>query len=170
MGIRNDLVEEHMNALFGEQRANMLRNKLIGLSPYVRELTIVEELCRALRETQDRYVLPFKFRNDSGTRTSHHLIFVSKGFRGYQIMKDVMARESSRENQGVASFEYNPADKQFQFLSLFDRPLDDLEEDLLKHFANRTVTVDEIYQEHSIDTPYVEKNYKDALLQRFSLE
>jgi three-Cys-motif partner protein len=164
MGISNDLVEEHMVALFGEQRANVLRKKLDGLSPYERELMIVEELCQAIKETGQRFVLPFRFKNDTGSRTSHHLIFVSKNFRGYSIMKDIMAGESSSDNQGIASFEYNPADKRYRFLSLFDRPLDDLEEDLLKRFAGQTTTVDEIYEEHSVDTPYVPKNYKDALL------
>lgn len=164
MGIANELVDEHMNALFGEMRAELLREKLAGLAPSARELTIVEELCQAIKATGKRYVLPFRFKNDSGARTSHHLIFVSKGFLGYQIMKDVMAKESSSVNQGVASFEYNPADKRYQFLSLFDRPLDELEEDLLKQFAGRTATVDEIYEEHSVDTPYLKRNYKDALL------
>jgi three-Cys-motif partner protein len=164
MGISNDLVEEHMIALFGEQRANILREKLDGLLPYERELMIVEELCQAIKETGQRFVLPFRFKNDAGSRTSHHLIFVSKNFRGYAIMKDIMAGESSSANQGVASFEYNPADKRYQFLSLFDRPLDELEEDLLKQFAGRTATIDEIYEEHSVDTPYLQKNYKDALL------
>ena len=92
MGIANELVEEHMDALFGEKRAELLRQKLAGLASSARELTIVEELCQAIKATGKRYVLPFRFKNDSGARTSHHLIFVSKGFRGYQIMKDVMAR------------------------------------------------------------------------------
>jgi three-Cys-motif partner protein len=164
MGISNDLVEEHMVALFGQQRANVLRENLDGLSPYERELMIAEELCQAIKETGQRFVLPFRFKNDAGSRTSHHLIFVSKNFKGYKIMKDIMAGESSSDNQGIASFEYNPADKRYRFLSLFDRPLDELEEDLLKRFAGRTTMVDEIYEEHSVDTPYVLKNYKDALL------
>jgi hypothetical protein len=32
------------------------------------------------------------------------LIFVSKHFKGYEIMKIIMAKESSTEDQGVASF------------------------------------------------------------------
>ena len=59
-----------------------------------------------------KYVLPFAFKNETGTRTSHHLIFVSKHPLGYGIMKEIMAKESSRPRAGRADFEYNPADNE----------------------------------------------------------
>jgi hypothetical protein len=43
------------------------------------------------------------------------------------------------------------------------RLLNDLEQMLLTKFAGRTVTVEQMYQEHNIGTPYIEKNYKDVL-------
>ncbi len=82
MGLPNEMVEEHMNALFGEERAGNLREKIKGLPPNERELMIVEELCQAIKDTGKEYVLPFRFRSHTGKRTSHHLIFVSKGFKG----------------------------------------------------------------------------------------
>ena len=108
MGLSNPMVREHMNALFGEKRAELIRPKLDPLSPQARELMIIEELCQAIKSYGNRYTLPFRFKDAKGKRTSHHLIFVSKHFRGYEIMKDIMAKESSGADQGVASFEYNP--------------------------------------------------------------
>ena len=108
MGLNNDAVQEHMNALFGEARADHLRAQLAPLDPQQRELTIIETLCQAIRDSGPEYVLPFRFKNDRGSRTSHHLIFVSKHFKGYEIMKEIMAKESSNAQQGVATFEYNP--------------------------------------------------------------
>lgn len=46
-------------------------------------------------------MLPFCFKNESGTRTKHHLIFVTKAFKGYEVMKDIMAKASSSREQGV---------------------------------------------------------------------
>jgi len=128
-------------------------------------LLIVEELCQALRTYGSRYVLPFRFKNDQGKRTSHHLIFVSKHFRGYEIMKDIMSRESSSDAQGVPSFEYNPADFLPQQTLLFQlyRPLDDLKDSLLNKFRGVELTMQEIYEKHNVDTPYIKKNYKDVL-------
>lgn len=108
MGLPNQFVDVHLNSLFGEQRANNLRQRIRLLEPFERELTIVEELCEALHEMGGKFVLPFCFKNEKGTRTSHYLFFVSKNFKGYEIMKEVMAKESSSTNQDVPSFEYCP--------------------------------------------------------------
>jgi three-Cys-motif partner protein len=163
MGLNNELVREHMNALFGEQRADALRAKLAKLSTADRELMIVEELCKALNPTGDRYVLPFRFKDDRGTRTSHHLIFVSKHFLGYHIMKGVMARESSKREQGVAAFEYRPADKNYPLLFEMSRPLDDLEAMLLKGCAGKNVSFRQLYESHSVGRPYTDSNYRAVL-------
>jgi three-Cys-motif partner protein len=163
MGLTNPFVREHMAALFGDERAELLRRKLETLSREDRESCIVEELCDALGENKKRYVLPFGFKNDSGTRTSHHLIFVSKHPLGYGIMKEIMAKESSLHEQGVPSFQYSPADKRFPLLFELNRPLDDLEEMLLAQYAGQTLSMKTIYEKHNVGRRFIARNYKDAL-------
>ena len=163
MGLPNPAVKEHMEALFGTERAEQLRVKLQPMSSRDRELTIVEEICQALKAMGGKYVLPFCFKNEKGNRTSHHLIFVSKHPLGYKIMKKVMATESSLIEQGVASFQYNPADKKQPFLFELFRPLDELEGMLLEEFAGRTMSMIQICDEHNVDRPYTDTNYKDVL-------
>lgn len=161
-GLSNPMVEEHMAALFGD-RAPVLRQKLEGMAPQDRELAIVEELTAALQEMGGRYVLPFVFKNEVGTRTSHHLFFVSKHPLGYGIMKQIMAKESSSADQGVPSFVYNPADRNFPLLFELTRPGDDLGDMLLAEFAGRTVPVKQIFERHNIGRPYLLENYKTVL-------
>lgn len=164
MGLNNDAVKEHMEALFGVERAKQIRAKLSGLNPNEREFVIVNALSEALQEMSGRYVLPFTFRNSYGTRTSHHLIFVTKNFRGYEIMKGIMAQHSSSIEQGVASFDFNPVnDPQLTFLYELSRPLDELGDKLLKQFAGQTLTTKQIYEAHNVGTPYILSNYKEAL-------
>lgn len=163
MGLGNVLVEAHMNALFGKQRADDLRQRLRGMNPHERELAIVEEICQALREMGGKYVLPFRFKDDRGRRTSHHLIFVSKNVRGYEIMKGIMAGESSKLEQGVPTFEYNPEDAMYPVLFELSRPLDDLADMLLNDFAGQNLTMRQIYERHHIGRRYIAKNYKDVL-------
>ena len=169
MGLSNDAVRDHMDALFGEDPANDLRIRLDSLTPEHRELTIIEELCKTLRNLGPEYVLPFRFKDARGSRTSHHLIFVSKGLKGYEIMKEIMAKESSDTEQGVANFEYSPVDtgmaRQQLLLFQLSRPLDDLGDMLLQEFAGQTLTMDQIYKQHNVDRPYIRKNYKDVLKQ-----
>jgi hypothetical protein len=163
MGLSNLRVEEHMSALFTEKRAANLRFRLERMSPSEGELAIVEEIANALMELGAKYALPFCFKNEHGTRTSHHLIFATKNFTGYKIMKDIMARQSSVADQGVPSFTYSPADRRFPLLFELTRPLDDLETMLLKDFAGRSLSLQTIHEEHSVGKPYIPKNYQDAL-------
>ena len=168
MGLGNPAVEERMKAIFGVERFQELRQKVAELSPRERELAVVEDLCEVIAN-DGRYVLPFRFKDDRGTRTSHHLFLVTKNSTGYGIMKDIMARESSRAEQGVASFEYDPLDlreiKQFPLLAdLAPRPLDELASMLLEAYAGRTMRMQEIYEDHNVGRPYTESNYKRALL------
>lgn len=163
MGLANPIVEEHMNCLFGKERADELRGKLDKLNPTDRELEIVEALCEALKDGAERFVLPFRFRDAKGTRTSHHLVFVSKHRLGYEIMKGIMAKESSTHEQGVPTLEYNPADERFPVLFELNRPLDALEGMLLEEFAGKSVKVEDVYWPHNVGRRYIMPNYKEAL-------
>lgn len=164
MGLCNELVKPHMDSLFGEERVDVLRKRLLSLPSKKREATITEEICEALVEMGGKYILPFRFKNNRGMRTSHHLIFVSKNFKGYEIMKEIMAKESSATKQGVPSFEYNPADERQPFLFELSRPLDGLEELLLDDFAGQKLSMQNIYKQHSIDKLFIKSNYKQILL------
>jgi hypothetical protein len=161
--INNPYVIEHMNALFGKEQAEELRIRLQNMRPFERELTIVETISQSLKKEAGQYVLPFCFKFASGNRSSHHLIFVSKNIKGYQIMKEIMAKESSESEQGVPSFEYNPVPDRQSLLFGYALPLDDLADMLLADFAGRTITMKQIYNQHNVGTPYIEKNYKDIL-------
>ena len=163
-GLSNPKVREHMAALFGDAAA-ALETELEGMKPTEREAVVVEALSQALRASGHRYVLPFCFKSETGARTTHHLFLVTKGFKGYDVMKDVMAKASSSADQGVPSFVYLPSASRRQTL-LFElsRPLDELRAQLLRDMAGRTLTVGKIYETHSVDRPYVRRNYKDALL------
>ena len=162
-GLGNPFVKSHMQALFGIG-ATKLGETLRSLSPSVRESTIVNALAVALKRFGHRYVLPFCFKNETGRRTTHHLIFVTKNFKGYEVMKEIMAKSSSLQEQGVASFSYSPADSNQQALLFkLNRPIDDLKQMLLTDYRGRTITMREIYEEHSVGIPFLTRYYKEVL-------
>ena len=172
MGITNENIKQHMASLFGDEQLEFVRSECEkAKSSAEREGIVVQELCNALKQNGSKFVLPFRFKNDEGTRTSHHLIFLSKNFRGYEIMKEIMYKESTDKSDEIASFEYNPRDllggKQLSLLDYLSRPLDDLQGMLLKEYAGRTIDFMELYEAHSVDKPYIKKNYKDVLRSLF---
>ena len=164
MGLANQAVREHMNALFGQEDAEQLRQRIKTVPASQREASIVETISKSLRDFGGKYVLPFRFRNANGTRTSHHLIFVSKHVRGYGIMKEIMAKESSDTEQGVPSFEYNPSHSTQGLLFELSRPLDELGELLLEEFAGQQLTMKKIYEMHNVGRRFIKSNYKAALI------
>jgi three-Cys-motif partner protein len=164
-GINNPKVVRHLNSIFGVERANALRERVNKMTPFEREQEILNELAEALSENRKNYVLPFRFIRPDGKRTSHYLILVSKHIMGYTVMKKIMYNLSSEHNDGVASFSYISVapNRQLSLLSLFDKPLDGLADELCKRFRGQTLTVQEVFEKHHINTPFVFCNYQEAI-------
>jgi hypothetical protein len=167
MAIENELFRPHVDAIFGKSRADDLRKILPRLPPLEREQKLLEGLMCALTETHGKYVLKFRFISPEKDRTSHYLFFVTKGFRGYVIMKEIMAKSSSSTVQDVPTFEYEPSGKakQLSLAFLQTQPIDDLATSLPRDLAGQTLTMQEIYEKHSVGTQYVKRNYRTVLMQ-----
>lgn len=166
-GINIDGIRHHIDALFGKNGTNDLRQNIKGKNPRDREKIVLDKLCQAIKSYGSRYILSFKFKKEKTNRTSHFLVFISKNVLGYNIMKDIMAKQSSSFFEGIPSFEYNPhiaSNNQIQiFESIYS--LEALKTDLLKNYRGQTLEMKEIYNNHNVDTAYIKKNYKDVLRQ-----
>ncbi|WP_019156635.1 three-Cys-motif partner protein TcmP [Robertmurraya massiliosenegalensis] len=170
MGINNPIVVQHMDALFGEERANKMREKIKNLNSEEKEAYIVNELAEALSVNHSNLVLPFRFIDEKKNKASHYLIFVSKHKLGYTIMKEIMANESSIKEDGVATFSYIPVKHlerhqniQLSLLIQYERPLDSLGKELMNKYKGKTLTVKEIFDVNQIGTPFTSSDFKEAL-------
>lgn len=163
MGISNPSVHKHMDALFGNEKFAELQTACAGKSASIRELIVVEKLTEALQDMGGNHVVPFNFKNNEGTRTSHYLIFVTKHVRGYEIMKEVMWHYSSAKPDGIGSFSYCPAVEETPLLLEFARPLAELKNMLRKEFSGKEITMLEVFNRHHIGRPFIKRNYKTAL-------
>jgi three-Cys-motif partner protein len=165
-GLNNPFVAEPMADLFGAIRFEQLRAKVTGRNSDERQRIIIDALTGALGEVGGKYVLPFEFESEHGKRPSHYIIFVSKAFRGYHIMKEVMDSLSSDDAE-VKSFEYVPM-KSPQ-MRLFDDLVQShsvvaLRDLLAITCAGTTQTVIRIYENNTVGTPYTLKHVKDAVI------
>lgn len=165
--LSNPVFTENMNDFFGKESADRLREELCGKEPGQRQELIIAELKRALTALGGKFSVEYCFKDASGRKTSHFLIFTSKNVLGYDIMKQIMAGESSSNDQGVASFAFNPLDKTERSeqgtLWAMSSAVDDLGSSLMKEFAGRKISVGEIYRKHSVGKRFVLKNYQDAI-------
>ncbi len=161
----NPEIQKHIYAIFGEELGKKLENEVKTLSSNEREKIILKYLKEALKKINGKYTLHFKFKSESKNKTSHFLIFVSKKKLAYDIMKDIMAKESTHKYQGVATFEYNPYNDENENNLFPPKPIDDLKKELLEKYSGRTLSVEDIHEEHNIGTFYIKANYKSALLE-----
>lgn len=168
MAFGNIKFDEHLIGLFGRERTEKLKNELESLSVAQREMVVLNSLIEALTENRSNFVLPFKFYSTEKLRTSHFIIFVTKHPTACKIMKQIMYTNSAKDVDGVAtySFEdsYNFANRLEQ-LSLFNRPLQDLKNQLSEKNCGKQVRVVDLCNEVDCDfrSHYVGANVKEAL-------
>ena len=166
-GVANPFVKEHIDALFGAERAQAVRQKVKDLHGPEREETVLDCFEAAMGDRDFAYITRFRFESQLQDRTSHHLIHCSRHPKGEEIMKDVMARLSHKRPDGVATFELK---KQTPQMALFEaetgytEPPEELAQGILCAFAGRTLTLAEVFRQHSHGTNFVERNYREALL------
>lgn len=169
--ITNPNVLKHMKYLFGETDYNLLIENLKNIkNPHDRELIIINSLSEALKKDGLEYVLPFRFQSQYKNRTSHYLIFASKCFTGYDIMKQIMWKAGEKDGYNVGKFEFIPTDSkskdlQLSLIDMFSCSLEDLKKDLLDTFKGKSILLRNLYKIHGAKGKFILPNYKDVLLE-----
>ncbi len=167
--VSNDLVREHMDALFGPKRAESLRQVVKDMRANEREEVLIEAFIEAVTEDLGyEYVIPYVIEREDKDRTSHYLFFISKHARGFKIMKEIMYKESQDKTQGVARFGYvrQVSAEKTPLLHLMNTPLSDFGRELCCDYAGRSLTRKQLmasYDQTYPRNPYVDKNWRDAL-------
>lgn len=158
--VANPGVRHHMDALFGAARRAALERDLQRLKPRSREAAIRAALEEALLEKNQLRMISLKFRRKSGQR--HSICFVTKHPLPFQIMKDILAKYSHIDADGVPTYEHLSASAQRQ-LELPVGSLQSLPGLLLEQFAGRALKVGEVALHHGFGRPFLKRNYKRVL-------
>lgn len=164
----NTKFDEHLNNIFGENQVATLKEHLADLPPEKREPAVLNALIKSLTRNTSNYVLPFKFYGKEQLRTSHFIVFVTKHPVACSIMKQIMYTNSAKDSDGVATFSFEDSrnfDSEFDQLSLFTGPIQELKERLLKSNWGKRMTVKALCDKEDCDfsSHYIGKNVKDAL-------
>jgi three-Cys-motif partner protein len=161
MNLGSEAMNEPINEFFCADRAHELRRTIACLRPAQREEAILKAMQGAIKNL-GAHVGKFTFRSETVSRPTHHLLCVSKHRQGMALFKEISAKESTRFDDNVPSLDHDPHTDPLQ--SLLFSPLTELESTLLTRYAGQILTPDQIYHGHHNGTPYILKNYKQALL------
>lgn len=162
--VSNPAMRPHVDAILGPERVEGLLQSLPAVGSGHRNLCLMGHLTAALEERGCRYVLPFCFERKGQARVSHYLVFVSKHPKAYKIMKEIMCKASSeQQDDGAAPFRYVPVDAKCPLpIEVFD-PVARLVATLPTEYAGSVTTVGQLFTGHNVGRPYIEKHYRDAL-------
>jgi three-Cys-motif partner protein len=160
--LNNPSASANMVELFGKQQVENLRLQLkTRLSALAKEEMILEALKKAMSSVGAPFFHAFPFRIQETQGATHHLIYLGKHERGLAPMKEIMGKASSRQDEGVPSFGFAEHEAHPNLFAV--SPIDELQSALLTRFGGETTTVGAIYSAHHPGTPYLLKNYQEAL-------
>jgi three-Cys-motif partner protein len=160
--LSNPMLSGPVNALFGTDAADALRTSLPTTGSVVeRERLVLQTLRSSLMSAYGKHVLWFRLVAPA-QGANYYLVHVTKAWKGYEVMRDIMDRaSSSRDAFGVSTFEYNPSGQQ-SFFALYNS-LPELRQSLVADFDGQTMTVQEVFRRHSEGRMFVLRNYRDAI-------
>lgn len=161
MNLGSEAMNPAIDEFFKPERAEELRKEVAQLQPREREDAVLKAMQAGMKELKAK-VEKFTYRSKTGTRTTHHLMYVSRHRLGMSLFKEISAKESTSFHDDVSSLEHNPSDRHGQGI-LFS-PLEQLEMDLRETFAGMSLTTEQMYHQHHNGKPYVLKNYRQAIL------
>jgi three-Cys-motif partner protein len=161
--LNNPAFKANVERLFGVETLNSLNLELAhAKSALGRESIVLKHLTSALVNAGAKHVMNFSFKVEDAHRSTHHLIFATGHRKGYEAMKTIMARESSRDTEAGPSmtFTQQPTEP-----TLFDRdPLEALAETLMTRFQSQTISLDNIYKEMGSETLFTQPYFRRSLL------
>ncbi len=103
-----------------------------------------------------RYIFPFKVCADERLQTTYYLIHATNHPKGCKLMKEIMCKTGTEGRFGY----FGPAEGQLT-LELYDKS--GLKNFLLKRFASRRLSFEDIINETLMDTYFIEKDYRTVL-------
>lgn len=161
----NDRMRSHLDALLGAQRVSRLREMLIDRVPEPQlERATLDALADSMRAVDGQTVLSFAFRRSTG-HASHHLAFVSKHPKGFEVAKEAMARNSSWwYDDNIPSLEYCQPGFENALLRVDPPTIPKLMRFLVERCGGRLVSVEDAYAAVLYDTPYYKPNVRDAIV------
>lgn len=118
----------------------------------------------------DRYIYccAFRFQEEDSHTTSHYILHVTKGLKGYELVKGVYNKYANEDLALTGSNTYTFDPKSVGYSSLFDgsnEAVESLRDILSKEFKGKTVNALELFKRHHENSRYCRDHYLMALRQ-----
>lgn len=132
-------------------------------------LTSLREEFVSLMGDRNVHCCAFRFQEEDSRTTSHYILHITKGWRGYDLCKSVYNKFANEDLvlNGSNTYTFDPK-KCAGDVSLFgdvNQAAEALKEQLCKEYKGRTMTAFELFERHQKGSKYARDHYTKALRQ-----
>lgn len=162
-----------------------IRNEksLLEGPPERRHKFIIDNLGKEFRDVSGGriYYTAFEFREEDQKTPSHYLLHVTKGAKGFELVKQVYSQFANVERNldqsradGYETYTFDPkADTSNPFFAMcnqeaLQKNVDTLKQQLLSTFAGQTIKTEEIVKQHHVNGLFARSHYAMALRQLYA--
>ena len=175
----NDKFQEDLKIIFPKnyEKIRLNKSELEG-PPERRHKFIIDNLAQEFRDISKGkiYYTAFQFREEDQETLSHYLLHITKGAKGFDLIKQVysqysnVAREFNRLH-GYETYTFDPkadiTNPIFQACNqaVIQDNIEKLKNDLLLTYKNRRIASEKLFTEHHVKGLYTRSDYAMALRQ-----
>ena len=114
------------------------------------------------------YYTAFKFQEEDIDTTSHYILHITKGAKGYELIKTVYNDFANVGTifDGVNTYTFDAKKLETKVIELFDTKsenIDKLKNELYTTYQNRKITASDLFDEHQKTGLYCRSHYTEAL-------
>ena len=173
----NDKFQEDLKIVFPATYQTIKdEKKLISGPVEERHVFIIENLGKEFQKVLNGrvYYTAFQFREEDQETPSHYLLHITKGAKGFELVKQVYNQYANvdRVLGDYVTYTFDPKKVEASEITMFgddfkQANLDSLKSQLLAKFAGQTISAEELFIIHQKDCLYARTHYTSALRQLY---
>lgn len=122
---------------------------------------------KALLKTKYLYCIAFRFQEEDINTTSHYILHITKGAKGFELAKSVYDKFANEDLvlRGSNTYTFDPKKCMYNetLFGNLDEAVNDLKQLLYFDYSGKTVAALDLFINHQIRTRYSRKHYISAL-------
>lgn len=173
----NDMFQEDLKFIFPATYQTIKNEKkLIDGTVEERHVFIIENLGKEFQKVLNGrvYYTAFQFREEDQQTPSHYLLHITKGAKGFELVKQVYNQYANvdRVLGDYVTYTFDPKKITENTIDMFGNDfkqanLDALKEQLLEKFAHQTISAEDLFNIHQKECLYARTHFTSALRQLF---
>jgi three-Cys-motif partner protein len=173
--LENDKFDDLMQDLFPSTLSRIRNDRRFKSSVSERLSLIIDGLGKEYQSLLGGtiYYTAFRFQEEDNTATSHYILHITKGTRGYDLIKTTYNDFANVGTvfDGINTYTFdaklldNPESEMFDMSAM---NIDKLKDELYKCYQKAQITAYDLFEEHQKNSLYCRSHYTEALRQLVS--